>query len=126
MTPTPCPTCKGLCCGSLYHDEWGSPPLRFRHVQPALHTCPDCDDGTYEVCGDPEPFIRERSFKDEREAVLAFLRHALTYPNLTLLSSEEVIGVLHDAIAAGAHVEDTDFNLSRPHKHRIRQDNPPG
>ena len=80
MTPdlSPCPTCKGFCCGSLYHDEWGSPPLRFRHARTATHVCPDCDDGTYEICGDPEPAPKPvRTAEEERAAVLDYLAYRI-------------------------------------------------
>lgn len=90
MTPDlcPCPTCKGRCCRIdgfpvSHGNEW--------RITPRSHVCPDCDDGTYEVCGDPEPFIRERTYEDgiaegERRAtasVVAWLRgyDANVYPS---------------------------------------------
>lgn len=106
MTPdlSPCSTCKGFCCGSLYHDEWGSPPLRFGHVRPATHTCPDCDDGTYEICGDPEPAPKPvRTAEEERADVLAFLERAATYPNPTAPFSRYV-EMLVELIRDGEHV----------------------
>lgn len=71
MTADPCPTCKGRCCRIdgfpvSHGNEW--------RITPRSHSCPDCDDGTYEVCSDPEPFIRERTVEDERADVVAWLR----------------------------------------------------
>ena len=72
VTPEPCPVCKGKCCRDL--------DLGYRVVHMGAevytHDCDDCDDGTYEVCGDPEPFIRERTYEDgiaegERRATAA-------------------------------------------------------
>lgn len=64
----PCPTCKGRCCVNKH----GNPSEHGAAL--ALHSCPDCRDGTYEVCGDPEPFIPQRTAEDERADVLAWLR----------------------------------------------------
>lgn len=65
-----CPTCKGRCCRTAGFSTVHDPP--FWSVPPT-HVCLDCDDGTYEICGDPEPFVRERSFEEERADVLAYL-----------------------------------------------------
>lgn len=69
MTPEPCPTCKGNCCGYTFD-------LRHKggHKGNPFHYCPDCDDGTYEVCSNPEPFVPPRTAEDERGDVLAWLR----------------------------------------------------
>ena len=48
-TTTPCPECKGFCCVNKY----GSPAEHGAAL--ALHSCPDCDDGTYGVRSEPEP-----------------------------------------------------------------------
>ena len=75
---TPCPTCEGKCC----RDIDGGYRVVHMGAEVYTHDCDDCDDGTYEVCGDPEPFIRERTYEDgiaegERratEAIVAWLR----------------------------------------------------
>lgn len=65
-----CSTCKGRCCRIdgfpvSHGSEW--------RITPRSHVCPDCYDGTYEICGEPEPFTRERSFEQERRDVVAYL-----------------------------------------------------
>ena len=49
MTSEPCSTCKGGCCVNKY----GSPAEHGAAL--ALHSCPDCYDGTHEICPNPEP-----------------------------------------------------------------------
>lgn len=61
MTPEPCPTCKGKCCCRV---ENGLPIPHSVAILYIRHVCPDCDDGTYAICSDSEPFVRERSFED--------------------------------------------------------------
>lgn len=79
MSIDPCPTCKGNCCGytlDLRHKDG--------HKGNPFHYCPDCDDGTYEICSKPEPFVPQRTYEQgiaegerrERAATLAFLRVA--------------------------------------------------
>lgn len=72
-----CPTCKGRCCRTAGFSTVHDPP--FWSVPPT-HVCPDCEDGTYEICGDPEPFTPERSFEEERDDVLAWLRSKTNDP----------------------------------------------
>lgn len=68
----PCPTCKGRCCVNKH----GSPAAHGAAL--ALHSCPDCDDGTYEVCGDPEPAPQPvRTAEEERAAVLDYLAYRI-------------------------------------------------
>ena len=70
-----CQTCEGRCCQA----ENG---LRFPHLLPQRpaspylkHVCPDCYDGIYEICGDPEPWPKPvRTAEDERADVVARLR----------------------------------------------------
>ncbi len=74
-TPEPCPTCKGFCCAN--HNETFAPSLRYRHSGVKWHSCPDCDDGTYEICSEPEPFVPQRTYEQgveegERRAQEAF------------------------------------------------------
>ena len=92
-----CPTCKGRCCVNKH----GSPAEHGAAL--ALHSCPDCHDGAYEICSEPEPFVRERSFKDERADVLAFLAHAAAFPNPTLPLGH-YIEMLAELIRDGEHV----------------------
>ena len=107
MIPEPCPTCNGYCCAN--HDEKFAPSLRYQHSGMKWHVCPDCDDGTYEVCGDPEPFIRERTYEDgiaegERRAtaaVVACLKGLLPKAQGTI--TKELLDTLADRIERGEH-----------------------
>ena len=66
----PCPTCKGRCCRDI--------DLGYRTVHMGAevyrHDCDDCWDGTYEICGDPEPAPKPvRTAEEERADVVAWL-----------------------------------------------------
>ncbi len=70
----PCPTCKGRCCRDI--------DLGYRTVHMGAevyrHDCDDCWDGTYEICGDPEPAPKPvRTAEDERADVVAWLRREI-------------------------------------------------
>lgn len=110
MTPEPCSTCKGLCCGSLYHDEWGSPPLRLRHVRPTMHSCPDCYDGTHEICPNPEPAPEPvRTYEDGVAAatarIVAWLRQeADAAMEIRFARRAGDFAYAADAIERGEHV----------------------
>lgn len=98
MTPEPCSTCKGGCCVNKY----GSPAEHGAAL--ALHSCPDCYDGTHEICPDPEPATEPvRTAEEERADALAWLWDVGTSP---AMSADEMV-TLHwvaRALHGGEHV----------------------
>lgn len=93
-----CPTCKGLCCRI---DGFPVSHGNAWRITPRSHICLDCEEGTYEICGDPEPFIRERSFAEERADVLAYLLAVTTDCKECM---DEAVVRLARQIARGEHV----------------------
>ncbi len=83
-----CPVCQGRCC------EYGIDDYRGAHRSEAFHTCPYCADGTV-----PAPV---RTPEDERADVLAFLQHAVKYPN-PKLPMGHYLEILCESIAKGEH-----------------------
>lgn len=83
--PEPCPTCKGFCCCRV---ENGLPIPHSVATLYIRHVCPDCDDGTYEICSEPEPFVPSRTADDERADVVAWLRDVGTSASM---SADEMV-----------------------------------